>query len=124
MSYYLGVVRRWHIVTGVALGIGLLHKVIQRWAEARSPVAREKRRITKVMETSTSYQEWSSAASALDELDMATMPKAKLEEFRRHELRLYDARLLEQHRRWVILLSRSTAFVSCFPGAAVNRMAR
>jgi len=98
LSYQLWLIRRWHVATAAIVAISLLHKLAKQWMDSRSPVAREKRRLSKVMETTKIYREWAEAASALDDLDMATMPRTKLEELRRHESRLYDTKLLEQHR--------------------------
>lgn len=71
-------VRRWHVLALAVLGVSLVRRAIARWLASRSPVAREKRRLAERMATAGSYVEWSLAASALDDLQKATMPRALL----------------------------------------------
>eukprot|EP00191_Tetraselmis_sp_GSL018_P021195 CAMPEP_0177585320 /NCGR_PEP_ID=MMETSP0419_2-20121207/4418_1 /TAXON_ID=582737 /ORGANISM="Tetraselmis sp., Strain GSL018" /LENGTH=792 /DNA_ID=CAMNT_0019075021 /DNA_START=442 /DNA_END=2820 /DNA_ORIENTATION=+ len=98
-GYRLWVVRRWHVAATALMGIGIAHGLAQQLLQMRSPAHRERRRLLRAMRSASTYKEWSEAATCLDELERSMMSGCKLEEARRQELRLYDAGLLEQHRR-------------------------
>lgn len=78
LSARLWLIRRWHVLALALLGVSLVRRGVARWLASRSPVAREKRRLAERMATAGSYLDWSLAASALDDLQKATMPRAVL----------------------------------------------
>ena len=72
-------------------------KLIQRARDASDPSVQQRKRLERAMEQASSYEEWSVAATKLDQVE-GISPEEKKARWKR-ETKLYDRRLLEERLR-------------------------
>lgn len=95
----VAVIRRvcfWACAAGV-LVFTAARKLIQRAREANDPGVQQRKKLTRAMEEASSYEEWSVAATKLDQVE-GISPEEKKTRWKR-ETKLYDRRLLEERLR-------------------------
>jgi hypothetical protein len=74
-----------------------IRQLIQRAKEARDEGFQQRKRLKRALEQASSYEEWSVAATKLDQLE-GISPEEKKARWKR-ETKLYDRKLLEERLR-------------------------
>ncbi len=74
-----------------------IRQLIQRTKEANDPAVQQRKRLKRAMEQASSFEEWSVAASKLDQMD-GMSPEEKKARWKR-DTKLYDRRLVEERLR-------------------------
>nr|ARQ20718.1 sugar-dependent 1 tag lipase [Lobosphaera incisa] len=83
--------RRWHFGLGTVLLAAAVSAARRKWLETTSTDAQLRKRLRQATATATNYQDWSIAATALDQLQ----GNDSLSRWKR-ETRLYDRKLLQE----------------------------
>ncbi|CAL5228372.1 g11492 [Coccomyxa viridis] len=87
-------VRRWHYTIASILLYTAVCRAIQAIREASDATFQERKRLKRALEQASSYEEWSVAATKLDNVEGNSPEEKKAR--KRSEMRLYDRRLLEE----------------------------
>ena len=74
-----------------------IRQLIQRTKEANDPAVQQRKRLKRAMEQASSFEEWSVAASKLDQVE-GMSPEEKKARWKR-DTKLYDRRLVEERLR-------------------------
>ncbi|BDA48233.1 Triacylglycerol lipase SDP1 [Coccomyxa sp. Obi] len=90
-------VRRWHYTLAGFVVVTAIRQLIQRAKDANDPAVQQRKRLKRAMEQASSFEEWSVAATKLDQVE-GISPEEKKARWKR-DTKLYDRRLLEERLR-------------------------